>query len=269
MRNRRKIDGLLLFTFFMPVFLVLVACQRAEDVDKAALTLEAKLIMTVQPESLPEEKPAPTDEAMEEPTQQVDPTVQTTPDELPVTTASDVEEFVSVTEFFSVKIPNGWSSEETFPGGALIMANSDVALDRYQDGSAVEPGDFVLNIGFLPFALFKQREVVPLGIQVEATPDVFLRSLLPLFKIEGEAVLSNVELVSTNGERDAGMLTVSDEGREGIILLLVAGDGVVALISTVSYPGEMAEFQDIVYTIASEATFRGAQDVLYGTFLGG
>lgn len=253
----------------MVALFVLVTCQKVEQLDKAASTLEAELIMTVEPEPSPSATEQAAEKPAEEPSQEAVPAAEPTSSVALATTPAEMEEFVSATEFFSVKVPAGWSSEETFPGGAFVMANSESALERYQSRSAVEPGDFVLNVGFLPFTLFKQREVVPLNIQMEATPDVFLQSLLPMFNVAGDAVLGDVTLVSTGGERDAGMLTISDDGREGMILMFVAGDGVVALISTVGYPGEMAEFQDLAYAVAAGVIFNGGEDALYGTFLSG
>ena len=149
------------------------------------------------------------------------------------------------------------------------MANSEAALERYKTGGAVTAGDFVLNVGFLPFDLFEQREVKPLGIQFEATPDVFLQSVLPVFNIKGDAVLSDVALVSINDDRDAGMLTVSEEGREGLILMFEAGDGVVAFISTIGFPGETADFQEVAYAVAAKVTFDSAHEALYGQLLRG
>ena len=149
------------------------------------------------------------------------------------------------------------------------MANTEDALGRYKDGGAVSSGDFVLNVGFLPYDLFEQREVKPLGIQFEATPDVFLQSVLPIFNIKGDAVLGDVDLVSLDGERDAGMITVSEEGREGMILMFEAGDGVVAFVSTIGFPGEMADFQEAAYAVAAGVTFGGAHEALYGQLLRG
>lgn len=183
--------------------------------------------------------------------------------------AADMEGFTSATELFSVGVPAGWSVEELLPGGALVMANSAAALERYNDGGAIEPGDLVLNIGFLPFVLLQQRELRPLDIRFEATPDVFLRSLLPMFRRADDAAFGDAELVSLSDGRDAGMLTVSDEGREGMILMFVAGDGVVAFVSTVGFPGGMGGFQDVAFTVAAEVVFSGAQEALYGTLLGG
>jgi hypothetical protein len=180
-----------------------------------------------------------------------------------------MEEFVSATEFFTVKVPVGWSTEEHIPGAAFIMANSEAALDRYNSGSAVESGDLVLNVGFLPFVLLKQKELRHLDIQFESSPDVFLQSLLPMFHVTGDAATSDTELVPLSDERDAGMLTLSDGERQGMILMFVAGDGVIALVSTAGFPGELGEFQDIAYAIAAEVAFSGAQNALYGLLLGG
>jgi hypothetical protein len=263
-KKRFRIPGPALLALIV-ILLALVACQDEEQLKETELTLEAKARAALQPTSTP----APTETPTQEPTEAPEEVVEPTPTAAPASMVDDMEEYVSVTEFFSLKVPAGWSSEETFPGGAFVMANSEAALERYKSGDAVTSGDFVLNVGFLPYDLFEQREVKPLGIQFEATPDVFLQSLLPMFNIKGGAALSDVDLVSISNERDAGMLAVSEEEREGMILMFVAGDGVVAFVSTVGFPGEMADFQEAAYAIAAEMSFGGAHQALYGQLLRG
>lgn len=181
----------------------------------------------------------------------------------------DLEPYTSMTDLFHLGIPTGWSVEEHLPGRALLLANSDTALERYRSGSAVEPGDLVLNIGFLPFLLLQQRELRPLDIRFEATPDAFLQSLMPMFRVPDETAIGNAELVRLPGDVDAGLSTVASDGREGMILMIVAGDGVVALVSTVGYPGERDATRDTVYAIAAGVRFGGSQEALYGALLGG
>jgi hypothetical protein len=182
---------------------------------------------------------------------------------------TEMEEFISMTEFFSVKVPAGWSTEEAFPGGAFLMANSEAALERHKSGSAVESGDLVLNIGFLPYRFLETNELGSLNIQFEATPDVFLQSILPIFHVTSDAAISDAELVSLSDERDAGMLTVLDDKRDGMILMFVAGDGVIAVVSAVGFLGEMSELEEITYAVAADVVFSGDQDALYGALLGG
>lgn len=265
MQNKRfPILGPALLAFIV-VLLALVACQDEEQLKETEMTLEAEARAALHPTSTPLPTETPTPQQTEEPVATVEPT----PTAAPVSLVNDLDDYVSVTEFFSLKVPAGWSSEETFPGGAFVMANSEAALERYKNDGAVSSGDFVLNIGFLPYDLFEQREVKPLGIQFEATPDVFLQSLLPMFNIKEDAALSDVSLVSVSDERDAGMLAVSEEGREGLILMFEAGDGVVAFVSTVAFPGETADFQEVAYAVAAGVTFGGAHEALYGQLLRG
>ena len=94
--------------------------------------------------------------------------------------------FVSSTELFKVYVPTGWKTEEVVPGADIIMANSEAALEHYQSEGALESGELVLNIGFLPLSLFQEQALAHLDIQIEASPEVFLRSILPMFLVEGE-----------------------------------------------------------------------------------
>jgi len=264
MRSRRVLNkALVMLVLVMTALFALANCQNEEQLKETELTLEAEARAAILPTSTPAPVATPTEQPTEEPEEDVEPT----PTAAAATTGNDMEEYESVTEFFSLKVPTGWSSAEALPGAAFVMANSDAALERYMNESSVTSGDFVLNVGFLPYDLFEQREVKPLNIQFGATPDVFLQSLLPIFNIRGDAVLSDVDLVSLDGERDAGMIAVFEEGREGMILMFEAGDGVVAFVSTVGFPGEAADFQEVAYAVAAEVAFNADHETLYGRLL--
>ncbi|HCB48489.1 MAG: hypothetical protein AMJ56_21420 [Anaerolineae bacterium SG8_19] len=269
MRSKELLQRVLALAVLVVTLFALAACQKAEQIDEAASTLEAELQMTAQPEPSATAPEAPAEEPTEVPTEEAMSDVEPTPTEAPAIATTDMEEYVSTTEFFSLKVPAGWSSEETLPGAAFVVANSEEALARYQDDSTVEPGDFVMNVGFIPYRLLQTNELRNLNFAYDAPPDVFLQSLLPMFRTMGEAVMSDIELVSLSEETEAGRLTVSDAGREGMVLMFAAGDSVIALVSTVGFPGEMDEYQDMAYAVASEVAFSGEQDALYGTLLGG
>ena len=175
--------------------------------------------------------------------------------------------FVSATKFFSLTVPARWRTEEKVPGVALIMASSQAALDRFKGGAAFQPGDVVVNVGFLPFALLRLPGVRDLDFKFEAPPEVFLQSLLPMFHLSGDA-LGDISRVSLGNGRTAGMLRVSSKGHEGLVLLVKAGEGIIALISTVYLPGEAQRFQASVYTVAGSVDFVGTQEGLLGSIIG-
>jgi hypothetical protein len=180
-------------------------------------------------------------------------------------------EFVSSTELFSLYVPTGWSMEEVIPGANLVMANSETALAHYHNGNALESGELVLIVGFLPLALLQEKELSHLGIQVEAPPDAFLQSLLPMFLLgdqPAKEVAREADLVSLNDGRDAGMLSLTEDGREGLILVFTAGKDVFAFFSATTYPGGMNEFQEITYAVAAGVTYSGSQDALYSKLYG-
>lgn len=256
MRNKRLRFRLFALLALIAMVAVLTACQEEDQIDEEASALATNIERATQTASVPDVE---VKESSQESPEVAEPDVE------PIL----LEEYVSTTEFFSLKVPAGWSSEETFPGGAYIMANSEAAFEHYNNGSGFEPGDLVINVGFLPYELFRQREIVPLNIQFDETPDLFLQSILPIFRSADNAVLSDTELVSLSDERDAGLVTVSDQGREGLILVFVAGDEVIALVSAIGYPGEIDAYREPIYTIAAGVVFSGTQDALYGTFLGG
>ena len=177
----------------------------------------------------------------------------------------------STTDFFSLYIPAGWSTKEIIPGANLVIANNETTLAHYRNGDALESGELVLNVGFLPLALLQEKELSHLGIQTEAPPDVFLQSLLPMFFLGDQPAMDaagEAELVSLGDGRDAGMLKFSEEGREGLILAFPAGKEVFAFISAATYPGGLQEFQEITYAVAAGVTYSGSQDALYSKLYG-
>ena len=179
--------------------------------------------------------------------------------------------FVSSTELFKVYVPTGWKTEEVVSGADLIMANSEAALEHYQSNSALESGELVLNIGFLPLSLFQEQALAHLKIQTEASPEVFLQSILPMFLVEGEPakdVAGQAVLVSLGDGREAGTLTFSKEGREGLILVFTAGKDVFAFVSAATYPGGLGEFQETVYKIAAGVAYDGSGSALYSKLNG-
>lgn len=180
-------------------------------------------------------------------------------------------EFVSSTELFSLYVPMGWSMEEVIPGADLAMANNETALARYRNGNALESGELVLNVGFLPLALLQEKELSHLGIQFEASPEAFLQSLLPMFRVgdkPAKDAVGKATLVSLGEGRNAGRLTFVEEGREGQILVFTAGKDVFAFISAATNPGGVQEFQEIIDAVAAGVTFSGSQDSLYSILNG-
>lgn len=254
MKFKRLMQNIFVMAIFGASLFTLAACQREEQIEEAAST-EGEVEVALHPTS--------TAASLE--TETKEPTTQQ-PDHFAVT------EFVSTTEFYSLSVPTGWSSVEVIPGADLVMANSEAALERYNTGSAIETGDIILNIGFLPLALLQEDDLSHLGIDFEASPDVFLQSLLPMFRIGDDAAENVVEgatLVSLSDEREAGMLTFSKEGSEGMILMFEAGEGVLAFFSATGFPGKLDGFQETIYALAGEVSFNGAQDALYGVLYGG
>ena len=161
--------------------------------------------------------------------------------------------------------------EEVIPGADLVIANTESALEHYRSESALESGDLVLNIGFLPVTFFQEQALAHLKIQAEASPEVFLQSILPMFLVEGEPagdVVGEAVLISLGDGRDAGTLTFSKEGRDGLILVFKAGKEVFAFVSITTYPGGMVEFQETAYGVAAGITYNGSGSDLYSKLNG-
>lgn len=249
MKSKPIIYPALVILVLMATIIILGACQGGGQTEEATSTTGAEEIASL------------TSTPVRTPTE-----VVTQPD-YDLTT-----EFVSTTELFRLMAPAGWSIEETLPGADLLMANSQQALNRYRADRSIASGDYVLKVGFLPLALLQDKQLAHFGFQFGASPEVFLQSLLPMFRM-GDALAADiageVALISLGNGREAGMLTFSDEAHEGVMLVFEAGDGVLAFVSTMASPGEMENFQDVTYGVAAEMEFSGTQDALYGVLYGG
>ena len=180
-------------------------------------------------------------------------------------------EFSSATEQYSLRHPAEWLVDEDRENGVLVMANSEAALGRFNAGAA-DPGDFAMNIGFIPAAFFQRVEFKDLDIQLGTTPDAFLQSIMPMLNLTGEyterTVVSAGELVSLSDEVEVGLLTVTNEEREGMFIVFEAAGGVIAFVSAAGYPAEVVSFQEIAFDIAANIDYTGSAEDLAAAFFG-
>lgn len=266
MTSRQRLTKLLLPAGLVlaAALLLLAMCQGDDPVEEAASTSTAAEEATAPPAAPtaePETEPTAT-EAQPETTQED----EAGGDPAPVMA---LEEYTSVTEFFTAGVPDGWSITEALPGADLLLASSDAAMSGYLEDGYVDSGEFVLNVGFLPYRLMQANELRSLNIQFDAPADVFLRSLLPMFRVADGITLGEPEMVSLADSREAALATITAEGREGVILMVPAGENVIALVSAVAAPGELAQWQELALAVAAELAFAGNHDALYGVLLGG
>ncbi len=170
---------------------------------------------------------------------------------------------------FEVSYPTVWTAVETLDGGALVLANSAEAMERHDSGVSPTADDLVINIGFLPAALFEQRELRRFDVTLDLAPDDLFRALLPIFNTVGDATVGDVELVDIADGHQAGAAAISASGSEGRILTFPAGPRAMALVSTKSAPGQSDRYDDVVNRIAASTVFDGDGDALYGQLLTG
>ena len=172
---------------------------------------------------------------------------------------------------FSVAYPAGWIAFEHEDGIGLAIANSDAAMTRFGVGESV-PGDLALNIGFIPAAWFAMGEWEDVGIQLEATPDVFLQSIMPMLRLteayaEG-AVIRDSELVSLSDGVEAGLLTVSYGERVGMLIVFETTEGVFAFVNALGNPAEVEDFQKIALAVAASIEYTDSAENLRDSFFG-
>jgi hypothetical protein len=178
-------------------------------------------------------------------------------------------EFSSATDQISLRHPVDWVVEEDGEGIVLVMANSRAALRRFHNGEA-ETGDFAMNIGFIPTSFFERREFADIDIQLGTVADAFLRSIMPMLRLTGDnterTVVSASELVSLSDEVEAGLLTVTNEEREGMFIVFEVAEGVIAFVNTAGYPAEVVGFQEIAFDIAANIDYTGSAENLMTVF---
>lgn len=175
----------------------------------------------------------------------------------------------SPSDQFEVSHPLTWVVEETFDGGAVVLANTQEAMDRHRNGTAPDDDDLVVNVGFLPATLFEQRELRRFEVTEDLAPDDYLRAALPVFETVDGASIGEVELVTLPDGSEAGATTVEATDREGRILATEAGTRVTAIISTTTAPGKGRDYEEVVEAIAAGSAFDGDGDALYGRLLSG
>ncbi|MBV7334810.1 hypothetical protein KFU94_42550 [Chloroflexi bacterium TSY] len=179
-------------------------------------------------------------------------------------------EFSSATDQFSLRYPADWAAEEDMEGGVLVIANSEMALARFNAGEA-EPGDVVLHIGFLPAEFFAAFDV-PVG----TTPKDTLQAMMPVLKIAGhhandtadDATVSEIEVVALDDTREAALVMVSANQREGGFMVSEVAKGITAIISIVTAPGEFETMSDILLAVTATIEFKGTSEVLWQAMLG-
>lgn len=171
----------------------------------------------------------------------------------------------------SVMSPSGWVVEEDADGVRLVLANAEAALTTFNAGEQPKPGEAVITIGFIPAALFAEKDFSHVGIQLEASPDLFLQSIMPMLRITGAetADVSGSELVPFSDEREAGLVTIATPQREGSLLVFEAAEGVMAFVSTVAYLGELPDLQAVTFAVVSSLDYIGSADTLTTAFYGG
>lgn len=175
----------------------------------------------------------------------------------------------SPSDQFEVSHPVTWVVEETFDGGAVVLANTQEAMDRYRDGAAPDDDDLVVNVGFLPATLFEQRELRRFEVTEDLAPDDYLRAALPVFETVDGASVGEVELVMLPDGSEAGAVSVEAADREGRILAVEASPRVTAIISTTTAPGKRHGYDEVVESIAASSAFDGDDGALYGRLLTG
>jgi hypothetical protein len=164
-----------------------------------------------------------------------------------------------VTDLFSVTYPAGWTAIEHQDGSGVILANSDVGLDRYRQGARLASGDQALNISLTPAELFQ-------ALQIPIEPSAFAGELseallAKLGEING-AQAGAPQIVALEDGRQAALRKAVNDRAEGAVILFELAESIIALNTVASSPGEYKEVEATALAILSSLTFSGTAGAL-------
>lgn len=251
MKNKRFTPKRLTVLALLTVLLVLVACQNEEQLDEAAATLEAALEATEAPSPTLEPTQAPTVEPATEPASQPE------TEEVPETENAEMTEFAN--NLFSVAYPDGWVVIEHEDGSGVILASSELSLDRYRQGAVLEAGDQALYISLTPAELF-QALLIP--IEPGASAEELSKAILTKLGETDGTETGEAEILTLEDGREAAVQRTANDLAEGAVVLFEISKGVIALNSVAGYPGEYDTVEASALSILSSLDFGGTVETL-------
>lgn len=179
-------------------------------------------------------------------------------------------EFSSATDQFSLRHPTEWVIDEG-EGNLVTMANSSAALARFDSG-LTHPGDIAMSVGFIPTLFFESDELFPgIDIKLEASPKTLLESILPIIRFSSSgrqsAPTGHAQLVTLSNGVEAGVLDLSSDERDGIILVYAITNDVVTFVTASGYPDEV-DIREVAIAIAGGIEFSGSTEEATRAFFG-
>ncbi len=173
----------------------------------------------------------------------------------------NMNEFTANSGLFSVNAPPDWVTAEHDDGSGVIMATSDAALERFQRGEAPMLEDAVVSTTLVPLSFFGT-----LLIEVESGLDTaeLAAAIMPAFSGSEDAEASEPQVIALGGGREAAATMSINESAEGAMVLFEISEGVVALSTIVSHPGELdtEDVETVARVIIGSLEFTGTVDEL-------
>ena len=163
---------------------------------------------------------------------------------------------------YSFGFPDDWVVERNL--GMVSVATSQVALRRARVGGLGD-GDSVVQLGFFPAAWLAMETWFGGVVEVAASKDVLLASIVPLLRLTpdyaADAVVGEAELVSLGNGREAGLLIVSSDDKQGMLIVFEPADGVIGFVSAAG-TGDASGLRDTGLAIAASVDYLGSADAL-------
>ena len=169
--------------------------------------------------------------------------------------------FTANSRLFSLRIPPDWVTEEHADGSGVIMANSTIALARFQQGDPLESGDIVFNMTLVPLSFFG---TLLLEVEPGMSTANLATAIMPAFNARDGGEVSQTQFIALDDGREVAATMTANASAEGAMVLFEAAEGVVALGTIEGHPGELdaADIETMAKGIIPSLEFTGTVDEL-------
>lgn len=180
-----------------------------------------------------------------------------------------LEEYVSEDGLLTISYPEGWSSyvDEETPFPMVIFINSEEGLARIGDDEDPISGDQAILVFVLPaeFLSFFGVVVTEDMTSAELATTVATMFFEPEPNADGTVNEEDMTEIGEAAEVElgedlvAGVVEVADSTSEGTFTTFFPGEGLLAIVSAMAYPGEFTDEQAAVsQAVAASLVYEGS-----------
>ncbi|MEL6308756.1 MAG: hypothetical protein AAFV98_14520 [Chloroflexota bacterium] len=180
--------------------------------------------------------------------------VSCTPAEPAVEVPIESEITVELAETYSVALangelsfmyPEGWFVGGDFPDLGVIITNDENYISGLTGDVIMETGKVFIQVLFAPENM---------GVMVGATPESVVETFTSDIEGEAQGTISEITSITLNGNPAAYITLDSNDGAEGIVLVVDSGDAFTTMIASIA-PNERRDFQATIEAIAGSFSY--------------